>query len=144
LTVGLREEELQTNIQQMALKYLLKAGGRPVKRNRTKNEMTKLTPTEKRALQVLSGIKEPWKGMKAKAFAEAFYEGTEHEYLLTAVSNQGNGACAGKKAWLCAGSFLSKLCKKGLVNQYYDKNRGLVYAISHEGEEALKQSSAER
>jgi len=33
------------------------------------------------------------------------------------VSNQGNGATSGKAAWLCAGSYLSKLKIKGLVNR---------------------------
>ena len=97
-----------------------------------------LTQTQKRALEILNGLKEPWKGMKAKAFAYSFYKGTKNEWLLTAHSNQGNGACAGKKAWLCAGSYLSKLCKKGLVRTYYNKEHGFVYAITHEGEEALK------
>lgn len=100
--------------------------------------MIKLTPTQKRALEILNGIKKPYEGMKPRAFAYKFYEGTKNEWLLTAHSQQGNGACAGKKAWLCAGSYLAKLCKKGLVKSIYDKNRGFVYAITAKGEEALK------
>ena len=89
----------------------------------------KLTPAQKRALEILDGIKNPSKGMKAKAFGWAFYKGTGYEYLLGT-----------RKAWLCAGSYLAKLCKRGLVKEVYDKNIGFTYAISDEGEKALKQS----
>jgi len=37
--------------------------------------------------------------------------------MHTKVSNQGNGATSGKAAWLCAGSYLSKLKIKGLVGR---------------------------
>lgn len=36
------------------------------------------------------------------------------------VSNQGNGAARGKAAWLCAGSYLAKLIKKGYVTHDYE------------------------
>lgn len=51
----------------------------------------------------------------ASGFAKHYFDQPEHQYLFTAVSNQGNGACAGKKAWLCAGSFLSRLVAQGYV-----------------------------
>ncbi len=89
----------------------------------------KLTLAQRSALEILNGIKEPSKGMKAKAFAWAFYKGTQYEYLLGT-----------RKAWLCAGSYLAKLCKRGLVKQVYDRNDGFSYAISDEGKKALKQS----
>ena len=54
--------------------------------------------------------------MTAKDFALAFWGNDESkQYLFTAVSNSGNGACSGKKAWLCAGSYLSALYKRKLV-----------------------------
>lgn len=44
-------------------------------------------------------------------------------------SNTGNGACRGKAAWLCAGSYLAKLKNKGLTNNglrgYYITKEGL-------------------
>ncbi len=92
--------------------------------------MTKeLTPAQRRALEILNSIKDPSKGMKAKAFGWAFYRRTEYKYLLGT-----------RKAWLCAGSYLAKLCKRGLVKQVYDRNDGFTYAISDEGRKALKKS----
>lgn len=56
------------------------------------------------------------RGINAKAVAATLWEDdAEHNYLFSACSNQGYGACRGKKAWLCAGSIMGKLRKKGLV-----------------------------
>lgn len=75
----------------------------------------------------------------ANRFAYLYYSGTEKEYLLTAVSNQGNGACAGKKSWLCAGSFLAKLVKKGYVNR--KRNIGPTrFSITEKGQKELKET----
>ena len=61
------------------------------------------------------------RGINAKAIAWALWgDDVEHEYLFSACSKQGNGACRGKKAWLCAGSLVGKLRKKGLVD--YDRH----------------------
>ena len=54
--------------------------------------------------------------------------------MHTKVSNQGNGATSGKAAWLCAGSYLAKLEKLGLVSRGHD---GYKY-ISQEGKSRLK------
>lgn len=70
-----------------------------------------LTKKQIKALSILD--RHP--GITASSFGTLYFDGPEHESLHTAVSNQGNGACAGKKAWLCAGSLLGKLKKKGLV-----------------------------
>ena len=73
--------------------------------------------TEKtyKALKVLESTN-PIKTMAANTFAVLMWGGDEDKkYLFTAVSNSGNGAAAGKKAWLCAGSYLGKLEKKKLV-----------------------------
>lgn len=48
--------------------------------------------------------------------------------MHTKVKNTGNGATTGKGAWLCGGSYLSKLQKKGLVSsidfKYYISSKG--------------------
>ena len=75
-----------------------------------------LTQKQIKALQILEQYPG---GLTARQFAQLYFTDKEHEYLFTAVSNQGNGACAGKKAWLCAGSLLGKLAKKGLVGTVF-------------------------
>ena len=92
----------------------------------------KLTEKKAKALRLLRETP----GMTAMAFAVRYFDGPENEVLFTAVSNQGNGACAGKKAWLCAGSLLGKLCKQGLVWRKPFSNPG-VFALSEIGREAL-------
>lgn len=79
-----------------------------------------ISKKQAKALRVLT--EHPY--ITAGDFALRYYDQPEQEYLFTAVSNQGNGACAGKKAWLCAGSFLGKLCKQQLVaTTNYDNPR---------------------
>lgn len=51
----------------------------------------------------------------AARFAELYFTEEKYQYLFTAVSNQGEGTCAGKKAWLCAGSLLGSLAKRNFV-----------------------------
>lgn len=98
-----------------------------------------LTPTQRKALEIL--YRSP--NITANRFAHLFYTGTDKEYLLDAVSNQGNGACAGKKAWLCAGSYLAKLAKKGLVIKRYPRNGGPGrYELTHKGYNAVHGRSA--
>lgn len=102
--------------------------------------MEKLTANARRALKIISGIPDPNIGMTAKGFAYAYYKDTKHEYLLSACSNQGHGACRGKKAWLCAGSYLKKLCKKGLVRENWTRDGQSRYRITPKGRETLKTS----
>lgn len=52
-------------------------------------------------------------------------------------SNTGNGACRGKAAWLCAGSYLAKLAKKELTSNY--GLRG--YYITKRGKQKLLELS---
>lgn len=79
--------------------------------------------------------------MTAKDFALAFWGNDESkQYLSTAVSNSGNGACSGKKAWLCAGSYLSALYKRKLVVwrprcDYHPTG----YSITNDGLRAIKE-----
>lgn len=57
-------------------------------------------------------------GMPAKQFAFKLWgKDTTKERLFNACTNTGNGACCGKKAWLCAGSLLGRLKKKGYVKR---------------------------
>lgn len=89
----------------------------------------------KKTFKALAILKEN-PNINAKAFAVLYY-GEEHQSLFTAVSNQGNGACAGKKAWLCAGSLLGKLAKKGYVRRQIDKYGSISYYLTYEGKRAL-------
>ena len=99
------------------------------------NTMSKLNSGRThKALSIL--VKNP--GVGAKQFAVLYYTEPQYEYLFTAVSNQGNGACAGKKAWLCAGSFLGRLCKVGLVRR--DVVAGRFYVTDKGKQELLRDS----
>ena len=60
------------------------------------------------------------RGINAKAVAHTLWgNDPSFEYLFTGCSKQGNGACRGMKAWLCAGSLIGKLRKQRLVE--YDR-----------------------
>lgn len=94
--------------------------------------------TEKtlKALKVLYSREE---GMTANLFAyELWGDDPEKEDLFLAMSNQGNGACAGKKAWLCAGSYLAKLCKAG----YVTKTRDFKFRLTTKGKEICEKSNS--
>lgn len=75
----------------------------------------------------------------ANRFAYLYFTGTDKEYLLTSVSNQGNGACPGKKAWLCAGSFLGKLARLGYV-QKKTNSSPTRFSITEKGQKELKEA----
>ena len=100
--------------------------------------------TEKtyKALKILKPTKDYSMVMSAFVFAHHFW-GNEPEkrYLFTAVSNSGHGATASKKAWLCAGSYLSKLAKNGLVKWHpqLEGYHGSGYKITSKGLEAIKE-----
>ena len=95
---------------------------------------TSLTPSRRKALEILDKSS----SLTAGSFAVQYYTEPRHQYLFTAVSTQGNGACAGKKVGLCAGSFLGKLAKEGLVRREYDMRRGLwMFRITEKGKKAL-------
>lgn len=73
--------------------------------------------------------------VRAYEFALAMWGSQlEKAHLFTAVSNQGNGACAGKKAWLCGGSYLGRLVKLGYLSRM-----GFFYYINRKGEQAIKE-----
>lgn len=82
----------------------------------------------------------------AKAFARFYFDDPKYEYLFTASSNNGHGNSRGKKAWLCAGSLLGRLVKKGYVERTFHKDgsvrfkltkKGLQYLSEHESEARL-------
>lgn len=93
-----------------------------------------LTLKEAKALRILK--EHPC--ISAKAFACFFYTEPEHQYLFTACSKQGNGACRGKKAWLCAGSYLGRLRKKGYVQLRFI-NDSFRYDLTSHGEQMLNE-----
>lgn len=101
-----------------------------------------ITPNTYKALKILEVTKNYSVVMSAMTFAIRFWgKDPNKEYLFTAVSNNGNGACSGKKAWLCAGSYLSKLSKKGLI-RWHPANLGYHsagYAITQNGLKAIKE-----
>lgn len=54
--------------------------------------------------------------------------------MHTKVSNQGHGACSGKAAWLCGGSFLKKLVKHGYLKHSFFPNG---YKLTEKAEELI-------
>lgn len=91
-----------------------------------------------KALSILSSTL--WdRPMSAKEFAKRLWgDDPDKQYLFEAHSNTGNGACAGKKAWLCAGSLLGRLRKKGLVSQ----SSSVIwsgYVLTDKGKQAIKE-----
>lgn len=75
-------------------------------------------------------------GITARQFGEEFFPYEEFPILHDAVTNTGNGACSGKKLWLCAGSYLAKLRKKKLL--WYDPKTIGWYTTS-KGKELLNE-----
>ena len=74
-------------------------------------------------------------GINARAVAVSLWaDDAEHKYLFSACSKQGNGACRGKKAWLCAGSIIGKLRKRNLV--HYD-SQCTAYYLTQAGRNAI-------
>lgn len=94
-----------------------------------------ITKKQAKALRIIDGT--PWPGISASRFARAYYDEPGQQYLFSAVSNQGNGACSGKKAWLCAGSLLGRLTKAGLIYRDY-RNEIPRYTITDKGIQELK------
>ncbi len=95
-----------------------------------------ISEKDKKALTILSKDGP----MMARDFAMQYFDGPEHQYLFTAVSNQGNGACAGKKAWLCAGSLLGRLVKRGLAKRTLVSDIWM-FAVTGQGRDLLREAS---
>ncbi len=56
--------------------------------------------------------------------------------MHTKSSNTGNGACRGKAAWLCAGSYIGKLKSKKLVWHSFNQR---THSITRDGEKAMEE-----
>lgn len=95
-----------------------------------------MTEKRKKALEILQNSD----GMTAKDFARKWF-GDEHD-IWKRVSNQGNGACSGKGAWLWAGSYLAKLEKDRIVRRksYTEIN---LFVITAKGGDLLNNQPSE-
>ena len=93
-----------------------------------------LSIKQSKALRILSEHPD----ITASQFGRLYFDGPEYEYLHTAVTNQGNGACIGKKAWLCAGSFLAKLERQGLALKWFTSSGLCLFRLTEKGKEANK------
>lgn len=91
-----------------------------------------LTVKQYKALRVLRENPD----ITAMRFAVLYYTEPSQQYLFTAVSNCSNGAAAGVKAKLCAGSLLGKLKKQGLVSHSYIREKW-VFSLTEKGKQAL-------
>lgn len=100
--------------------------------------MNTITDKTYKALSILSSAS--WdRPMSAKEFAKRLWgDDQDKECLFNAHTNSGNGACAGKKAWLCAGSLLGRLRKKGLVSQLSSVIWS-GYVLTDKGKQAIKE-----
>lgn len=94
----------------------------------------KLTPKQRKALTILRDHP----GITARAFGYFYFDQPEHEYLQSACSNQGTGACHGKKLWLCAGSLLGKLVKKGWAIHVCDRYGHWTFRLTEEGKKMIE------
>ena len=74
----------------------------------------KATEKDIKALKIISECKRI-QGIRPSAFGFIYFDNPQQQHLIEAVSNQGNGACSGKKAWRAAGCILGRLRKKGYV-----------------------------
>lgn len=96
-----------------------------------------MTPFQLKALKLIK--KHP--GITASRFAELMWPKSD---MHKKSSNQGNGACTGKAAWLAAGSHIGKLRKMYLV-EYATDNSGFFrgYKLTPKGEQLLASVLAE-
>lgn len=99
-----------------------------------------ITPKTYRALKILEAASFAVP-MTANTFALHYWgKDKQLSYIFTAYSSGGNGSQAGKKAWLCAGSYLSKLRGRGLVKWRcrYSTKTTTGYYLSDKGREAIR------
>lgn len=90
--------------------------------------MAELTKFQKKAILVIGRHE---RGINAAGFAEAMWpEANMH----VKSSNGGHGAARGKAAWLCGGSYIGRLRKKGWV-RYKNLLNGTWdgYVLTQEG-----------
>lgn len=87
-----------------------------------------LTIKQANALEILKNTSSG-SPMTCKMFARLMWPESP---MHLKVSNQGRGATPGKAAWLCAGSYLSKLRRDGLVSNLFVSD-GEGYYITEKG-----------
>lgn len=94
-------------------------------------KVMKATEKEIKALKIISECKSI-RGIRPSDFGFIYFDNPQQRHLIEAVSNQGNGACHGKKAWRAAGCILGRLRKKGYVYDFQGR-----YALTVLGKELL-------
>ena len=93
--------------------------------------MRKLTQFQNKALRIIQNTP----GILAQDFATKMWpESSMH----IRSHNGGHGSQRGKGAWLCAGSHIGKLIKKGLIFQPLVNGHLSGYKLTRKGREALK------
>lgn len=96
-----------------------------------------LTPFQQKALSALSCSTEKW--LTAAGLALALWPDS---HMHSKSSNQGNGACRGKAAWLAGGAYGRKLEKMGYTRHQpapsdFNNKGQWGYWLTKAGEEAL-------
>lgn len=95
-----------------------------------------MTTSQYKALTILKNTS--WgDGFSAAGFAKKMWPDSN---MHKSSKNTGNGACRGKAAWLCGGSYLAKLRKLELVN-VYGENLNRFY-LTQKGKKALAEKDA--
>lgn len=90
-----------------------------------------MKPSEK-TIQALEIIRDNPK-IDARSFAEEMWP---ESHMHTRHSNGGNGCQVGKAAWLCAGSYLGRLKKAGLIKgAFFD---GWGHRLTEDGIQILQ------
>ena len=92
----------------------------------------KITVKEIKALKIIAECKSTL-GILPSEFGFIYFDNPQQKHLLEAISNQGNGACHGKKSWRAAGCILGRLRKKGYVYRFQGR-----YTLTELGKDILK------
>ncbi|HEX8567717.1 MAG TPA: hypothetical protein VF648_18910 [Pyrinomonadaceae bacterium] len=94
--------------------------------------MENITDKTKKALQILADHPE----ITARRFGELMWSDSE---ARTRSYNTGNGATRGKGLWFCAGGYLAKLQKRGLVYRWCNRYQTPLFSLTSKGVDALKE-----
>ena len=94
--------------------------------------MKKLTEKTIKALNIINA----YRPITAGKFAEQMWPDSK---MHRKTSNQGNGACRGKAAWLCGGSYMRKLLYAGYIKQV-DFSPS-TFKLTELGEELIKKEA---
>ena len=96
--------------------------------------MVNLTVVQIKALRIIRDNPE----IRAAYFAELMWPDSN---MHRKVSNQGHGACRGKAAWLCGGSYMGKLRNKGLIKYYNFEGYSWTYRLTSKAKKLLDAKS---